>query len=1411
MATSIPHCHLISERLHPSPVAGVPNFSRKPISIKIQRETCKQGTLKDAFQSLTLFFTDPFATHYCLKQAYSLALELCAIDKTLKQGQQLHALLVKTHGLCDSVFLGTKLVHMYGKCGSFLDAKKVFDRMSERTIFTWNAMIGASVSNGKYLQALELYKEMRLLGVPLDACTFPCVLKACGALFESRLGAEIHGVALKCGYGAFVFVCNALITMYAKCGDLDGSRLLFESIVMENEDTVTWNSIISAHVAEGQFLEALSLFRRMQKVGVASNTYTFVAALQACEDPSFIKLGMEIHAVILKSNHFADIYVANALIATYAKWGKMEDVERVFKSMLYKDNISWNTLLSGLVQNDLYSDALNHFRDMQNSGQKPDQVSVLNMISVSGRTGNLLNGMEVHAYVIRNGIDSEMQIGNTLIDMYAKCCYVKYMSHVFECMPEKDLISCTTTIAGYAQNECHLEALNLFRKAQLEGMDVDPMMIGSILLACSALNSKNFIKEIHGYVLKSDLADIILQNAIVNVYGEVGHIDYARRMFESIESKDIVSWTSMITSCVQNGLAIEALELFYSFKENNIQPDTIALVSVLSAAASLSSLKKGKEIHGFLIRNGFSLEGPIASSLVDVYARCATLENSRKIFNSVKQRDLILWTSMINANGMHGFGNEAIDLFKKMTDENVIPDHITFLALLYACSHSGLIVEGKRFFEIMKYEYQLEPWPEHYACLVDLLGRSNSLEEAYHFARNMPFKPSAEVWCALLGACRIHSNKELGELATKKLLQMGTENSGNYVLISNIFAADGKWNDVEEVRLRMKGNGLKKKPGCSWIEVENKIHTFIARDKSHPQSDEIYLKLNQLIKLLEIKGGYKAQTKFVFHNVSEEEKTQMLYGHSERLALGYGLLVTPKGTSIRIAKNLRICDDCHTFFKIASEVSQRALIVRDANRFHHFERGICSCGDFWLLLKGCVRVVLGFEILYCTIGVHKCLTWRVKYVDIGDVHSGNGRNQALVELLMVKWLRWLSIVTAVVAEWRRRSPVPQCERGLAETHILFWCGKSFCGRYREIKNQQQNKIFGCFSSSKPIDKQSLLDYGIFCCLIYVLNALLDPDVTIQRPNTAIDHVEQDKCLICSRDSLAMAGRRRSSNTDGERRTKQRQDQPSSSRPQDAEPEPVDLPFGHLFEDDPSVHVAFLHDHVNRPLCAPKSLDTTFFMTEGFQIVAVFEAAHLRELAEMLYPYSEVMVRAFYHNLSYIQGELRSRVCGVDIVMTALVWLEVLGYDFDAQPTVEYDADNSVSLPGFVRGDSVEEARRPDIRRGRTIHSRAFNHSRVLEHYIPIMWVICHDVQKILVHFGVPMDTEKLKRPTGYTAKFGKCLLEQCKISKNRAGVWQFSGTVEVEVLDVAPNAHMIEPEEEDWEEEKDDEADLQEI
>ncbi|KAF2314828.1 hypothetical protein GH714_036816 [Hevea brasiliensis] len=953
MATSISqfYCPLLSPDTKPRvkqyPPLNIPKFSPCRTKIPFFKETCRQSTLKYAFRS----FTDLLTEHVNLllgnlDHVYAPLLELCATEKALLQGQQIHAHIIKSNLAWNSMFLNTKLVFMYGKCGSILNAKRVFDKMCERTIFTWNVMMGSYVSNGEPLQALEMYREMRFLGVPFDSYTFPYLLKACGTVEDLRCGAEIHGLAIKGGNDSIIHVANSLVAMYAKCNDLSGARKLFDRM-NDRSDVVSWNSMISAYSGIGRCIDALGLFREIQKAGVAANSYTIVAVLQACEDYSFMKLGMEIHAAILKSGELLDVYVANALVAMYVRFGKMTEAAVIFNKMDEKDIVTWNSMLTGFIQNGLYSEALQFFYDLQDTGLKPDQVSVISIVVASGRLGYLLNGREIHAYAIKNGFDYNVLVGNTLVDMYAKCCCMIYAGRAFDKMPNKDFISSTTIVAGYAQNNCHIEALELFREVQMEGMDVDAMMIGSILLACTGLKCLILVKEIHGYTIRRGLSDPVLQNTIVGAYGECGTIDYMSRMFESIECKDIVSWTSMISSYVHNGLANEALEVFYSFKETTLEPDSITLVSILSAVASLSTLKKGKEIHGFIIRKGFMSEKSISNALMDMYARCGSLDNACKIFICTRNKGLVLWTAMINAYGMHGRGEAAVELFLRMKDEKLIPDHITFLALLYACSHSGLIDEGKRFIEIMKNDYQLEPWPEHYACLVDLLGRANHLKEAYQFVKSMQIEPTPEVWCALLGACRVHSNKEIGEIAAQKLLDLDIDNPGNYALVSNLFAASGRWEDVEGVRMKMKESGLKKNPGCSWIEVGNKVHTFLARDKSHPECDKIYQKLAQITEKLVREGGYVAQTKFVLHNLGEEEKVQMLYEHSERLAIAYGLLGTAKGTPIRITKNLRVCGDCHTFCRLVSKLFERKLIVRDASRFHHFEDGACSCGDFW--------------------------------------------------------------------------------------------------------------------------------------------------------------------------------------------------------------------------------------------------------------------------------------------------------------------------------------------------------------------------------------------------------------------------------------------------------------------------------
>ncbi|CAN6462944.1 unnamed protein product [Victoria cruziana] len=909
---------------------------------------CKEGRLEESFEAFNLFLRKHGGlSHPGIESVDVLSslLELCASCGALFQGKQLHGRIIFLRGNTIESFLGTKLVFMYAKCGCLEDAQRLFDEMPERTVFTWNALIGGLVTYGQPMAAVRLYERMCQYGILSDACTFACALKACGELKDAYCGRGVHGRAVKGGFGSSVFVGNALVSMYAKCDELDLACRVFDGINAER-DIVSWNSIISANSQSGNSIEALRLFRVMQSNGVSINSFTIVGILQACADLSLVRLGMEIHGKLVRLGLESSVYESNSLLVMYARCGKVDHASLVFRKMNNRDYISWNSMLSGYVQNFMYCEALDFFREMLQNDQSPDNVSIVSVLSACGRLGKLLHGMEAHAYAIKFGFDLDNPVGNSILDMYAKCSHIDYAGLAFRRIPEKDIISWTTIMAGYAQNYCCLATIKLFKEVQMLGMTVDPLMLVSVLLASSSLEKIHYVKQIHGYMVRHNLFDLVLANALVDAYGQMRSLKYALVVFKSIEEKDVVSWTSIICSYVDNGLPNEAFNLFHEMDEDGHRPDSVALITILSAAAALSTMSRGEEIHGYILRRGFTIEGPTGNALVDMYSRCGAVDSAYKLFERIHDKDMVLWSSMISAFGMHGRGNAAILLFTQMQKSNAQPDHIAFLAILYACSHSGLVQEGKTYFESMRSDHHLAPWPEHYACMVDILGRNNYLSEAYDFIKGMTVEPTAAVWCALLGACRVYGNTEVGQLAAQKLLELEPEKPGNYVLVSNFYATAGKWKDVERVREKMRQRGLKKDPACSWIEMKNRMHSFIAGDKSHPQSEEIYDMLAKIKAKLE-KTGYVSQTKFVLHDVGEEEKVNLLYSHSERLAISFGLISTKPLSPIRITKNLRVCADCHEFTKLVSMVLEREIIVRDANRFHHYRNGVCSCGDFW--------------------------------------------------------------------------------------------------------------------------------------------------------------------------------------------------------------------------------------------------------------------------------------------------------------------------------------------------------------------------------------------------------------------------------------------------------------------------------
>ncbi|XP_057854001.2 pentatricopeptide repeat-containing protein At1g11290, chloroplastic-like [Cryptomeria japonica] len=569
------------------------------------------------------------------------------------------------------------------------------------------------------------------------------------------------------------------------------------------------------------------------------------------------------------------------------------------------------------------------------------------LLQACGDKKSIVQGKHLHAEILKCGYHRNAFVGCKLVSMYALCGQLTDANQVFDQMPEQNLFAWNSMIKGYVTYVQFENALKLYYRMRSEGISPDKFTFPPVIKACTSLSDLQQGKQIHKYILQNGFeSDVYVGGSLIDMYMKSGGVDFARQIFNRMAERDIVSWTAMITGFAQNGYADEALNTFCQMQLAGFRPDSVTVASILPATAHILALRQGKEIHNFVIRNAFESDEFVGSALVDMYAKCGRIKIARRLFDKMSRRSVVAWNVIIAGYGIHGLGNEALSLFRKMQLEIVRPDRFTFTAVLSACRHAILVNEGQECFNCMVEDHCIEPQMEHYVGMVDLLGRAGHLEEAYNFIQNMPTEPNAIVWGALLGACRIHSNVELGVTAAKHLFEMEPENTGNYILLSNIYAEAGRWDGVAKIRTMMRDGDLKKKPGCSWIEVKNRFHTFFGGDRSHQDSEIIYSTLQSLHKLMR-DSGYVPDTKYELHNVEEEEKEAELSTHSEKLAIVFGLISTCPGTTIQITKNLRVCGDCHHAIKFMSKLVGREIIVRDILRFHHFTGGVCSCGDNW--------------------------------------------------------------------------------------------------------------------------------------------------------------------------------------------------------------------------------------------------------------------------------------------------------------------------------------------------------------------------------------------------------------------------------------------------------------------------------
>lgn len=816
---------------------------------------------------------------------FAAVFKSCAALSAVNMGKALQGYVVKQGELaCQSVYKG--LLNLYAKCGVFDDCWKLFEQLDHRDVVTWNIILsGYCGSQVHDTEAMRLFVKMHLEGeVKPSAITIATILPVCARVGQAGVGKSIHSHIMKSGLERDTLVGNALISMYAKSGQLQyDAYAAFNSII--HKDVVSWNAIISA-LAEKNLFDVLRLFNLMLEEPIEPNYVTIASILPVCA--SFAKnvsyrFGREIHGYVQRrTNLMEDISVCNALMNLYLRVGQMEEAEILFRHMKQRDLVSWNTIISGYSLNDEWLEAVDLFCKFLSLGIEPDSVTLISALPSCAYSQNLRVGKMIHGYILRDPILREdSAVGNALVSFYAKCHDVKSAFESFSLISRKDLISWNSMLNAFAEPGHGTRFVHLLDWMLQERFKPDSFTILSIISFCVTVSGVWKVKETHCYSVRACLFEgdcsPTIVNALLDAYSKCGNIDYALKIYESSSGKrnlvtcnsmiscyvnckspndaltifsgmtetDLTTWNLMVRVYAENNCPGHALSLFRRLQTEGMKPDTGTIMSLLPVCNEMASFHLLKECHGYSIRSCFE-DGYLEGALLDAYAKCGVLGCAYKLFQSSSQKDLVMFTSMISGYAMHGKGEEALKVFNNMLESGVKPDHVVMTAILSACSHTGLVNQGLNIFHSMEEVHHMQPTMEHYACVVDLLSRGGRVNDAYSFAIGMPVEPDANIWGTLLGACKTHHEVELGVLVAEHVFESKSDDIGNYVVMSNLYAADSKWDGVLEVRKLMREKDLKKPPGCSWIEVEGKKNFFLAGDSLHPQRNIIYNLLNTL-------------------------------------------------------------------------------------------------------------------------------------------------------------------------------------------------------------------------------------------------------------------------------------------------------------------------------------------------------------------------------------------------------------------------------------------------------------------------------------------------------------------------------------------------------------------------------------
>ncbi|GAU29588.1 hypothetical protein TSUD_164360 [Trifolium subterraneum] len=660
------------------------------------------------------------------------------------------------------------LIDVYCKSADMVVAHKLFDTIPLPNIVSWNVMISGYDRNSMFVNSLEMFCRMRLFGFEPDEFSYGSVLSACVALQGSHFGMQVFSLVMKNGFFSSGYVQTQMVDMFCKNCSFREALGFFNDASFDN--VASWNAIISLAVKNGENQVGLNLFHEMRRASLMPNSYSFPSILTACCALKEMKIGKGVHGLVIKCGA-ADLFVETAIVDLYAKFGCMGEAYRQFSQMQVRNVVSWTAMISGFVKEDDTTFALKLFNDMRKIGQEINAYTVTSVLSACAKPGMIAEAGELHSLVLKLGLILDVKVGAALVNMYAKTGEVGLSELAFsETKNTKDPGIWASMLSSLAQNQNQNsgKALELFTVMLREGVKPDDLSL-------------------------------------------------ARKVFDMLTHKDAFACSSLVSGYAQKGLIEESFLLLHDMLQNDVTVDAFTISSILGAASLLCQSDIGTQLHAYIEKLGLQANVSVGSSLLTMYSKCGSIEDCRKAFDDVEKPDLIGWTSIIVSYSQHGKGADALAAYELMKREGIQPDAVTFVGILSACSHSGLVEEAFFYLNSMLQDYNIAPSLRHYACIVDLLGRSGRLREAESFINNMPVEPDALIWGTLLASCKVHGDFKLGKLATEKVMELEPSDVGAYVSFSNICADGGQWEEVTKIRSSLNKTGMKKEAAWSLV------------------------------------------------------------------------------------------------------------------------------------------------------------------------------------------------------------------------------------------------------------------------------------------------------------------------------------------------------------------------------------------------------------------------------------------------------------------------------------------------------------------------------------------------------------------------------------------------------------------